>query len=215
MPRILTTEELRELRAMMATGSLEAGHARALMRRARAGGITAVRHPLGFVCVPLFRSTGAGLCMHVWADGIPALPLTTSPMHAHTWDLTSHVLSGQVSNELVRVDPDARRPTHRILAVYSRGHTDEIRRTGRVAACRVTGTQVVTAGQTYTLKAGCFHATRVSTPVVTLVVADTRRPPPELVLGAITTRTHRVLRKVCGAEDLRIIAEVLGGDPRR
>lgn len=210
------SDELRGLRTLVLSGPADPPSLRRLLRRALDRGATAVRHPLGFACVPLFRSTAAGLCLHVWADGIPAPELTTSPVHAHTWDLTSRVLCGVVRNDLVDVELDpgengarARAPTHGVFTVHSRGRVDEIRRTGRRAACRDGSVDVVAAGQTYVLPSGRFHATRTARPTATLVLAVTRRPPPELVLGPLTGRTHRVTRNTCSADQLRVIADVV------
>ena len=75
-----------------------------------APGVTAVRHPLGFVCLPLERDGGDGVCIHVWSDTLAHAESTTSQIHCHSWDLVSHVLYGQVRNVHVRVTdagPDA------------------------------------------------------------------------------------------------------------
>jgi hypothetical protein len=48
--------------------------------------VTAVRHPLGFVCLPLERVGEQGVCVHVWSDrltGAQPASLTTSTTHAH------------------------------------------------------------------------------------------------------------------------------------
>lgn len=212
--------ELADLRAIVTYGSREPAVVRHLLRDAFDLGVTAVCHPLGFACVPLHRSPGVGVCLHVWAAEIPAPRLTTSPIHAHTWDLTSRVLRGAVRNELVDVTvecdtaADEPPPTHALFAVHSSGHVDEIRPTGRRVTCRSRDVQAVAAGQAYSLPSGHFHATRTVLPTATLVLAVTRRPPPELVLAAPTVRTHRVTRNTCSREQLRVIAGVVGADGR-
>ncbi|MGH3828479.1 MAG: hypothetical protein ACRDQX_15110, partial [Pseudonocardiaceae bacterium] len=56
--------------------------------------VAGVRHPLGFVCFPLERTGDAGVCVHVWSDSLARANLTTSTIHAHSWDLISYVLYG-------------------------------------------------------------------------------------------------------------------------
>ena len=64
--------------------------------------LTAVRHPLGFLCIPAQRSGEHGICIHVWTPALqPAL--TTSQVHSHSWDLTSYVLYGTLLNQRIRV----------------------------------------------------------------------------------------------------------------
>ncbi|NUS05534.1 MAG: hypothetical protein HOV97_23605, partial [Nonomuraea sp.] len=47
----------------------------------------AVRHPLGFVCLPLERDGGEGVCLHLWSDSLQHAESTTSQIHCHSWDL--------------------------------------------------------------------------------------------------------------------------------
>ncbi len=64
--------------------------------------LTAVRHPLGFLCFPVLRGDNLGVCVHIWTEGVRAEP-TTSPMHAHSWDLVSYVLYGTVRNDIIEL----------------------------------------------------------------------------------------------------------------
>src|SRR5690348_16595774 len=90
--------------------------------------LTAVRHPLGFLCFPVRRHDGDGVCVHLWTPGV-AHTLTTSPMHAHSWDLISYVLYGSLRNQRISVTDALASPTHRIFEVHSRGDVDELRAT--------------------------------------------------------------------------------------
>ncbi|MGH7749044.1 MAG: hypothetical protein ACREQ5_30405, partial [Candidatus Dormibacteria bacterium] len=47
--------------------------------------MTATRHPLGFVCLPVQRHGEYGICVHLWTEERPELELTTSPVHSHSW----------------------------------------------------------------------------------------------------------------------------------
>src|SRR5882757_10513589 len=62
--------------------------------------ITAMRHPLGFICIPVERAGDHGVCVHVWSGRLSRTSPTTSAMHAHSWDLISYVLYGSLRNEL-------------------------------------------------------------------------------------------------------------------
>ena len=74
--------------------------------------VTAVRHPLGFLCLPLERTEEHGVCVHVWSGALPHAASTTSQIHSHSWDLTSFVLYGQVGEQryITVVDDDAGGP---------------------------------------------------------------------------------------------------------
>ncbi|MDT3397664.1 hypothetical protein RKE29_13555 [Streptomyces sp. B1866] len=64
--------------------------------------VRAVRHPLGFFCLPVLRDGhGRGACVHVF--GSRAAAVTTSGLHCHSWELTSCVLYGQVGNVRLEV----------------------------------------------------------------------------------------------------------------
>ncbi|MEU6743302.1 hypothetical protein [Streptosporangium sandarakinum] len=66
--------------------------------------VAGVRHPLGFLCLPLERTGEYGVCLHIWSGALPRAASTTSQIHCHSWDLVSHVLYGRVEN--VRADVD-------------------------------------------------------------------------------------------------------------
>ncbi|GAA4627241.1 hypothetical protein GCM10023196_038650 [Actinoallomurus vinaceus] len=209
MPGILTPDELTELRDLITArgpGSILRRHFRRLLDRAMAEGISAVRHPLGFLCVPVLRSADVGVCIHLWTDTVRCPPLTTSPVHAHSWNLTSFVLFGQVRNHLFRVEDAADHPTHRVLAVYTDGLVDELQPTRRLVTCEEATRQVIESDRTYLLSAGRFHATSVRGPAATIVVADIQRSTPEYALGHLGLGRHQVRRRRCAARELLLAA---------
>src|SRR5258708_22070643 len=79
--------------------------------------IRAVRHPLGFLCLPIERHDDCGLCVHLWGSRVAQARSTTSGMHAHSWDLVSLVLAGELRNDVVAVLDE--HPTHRVFAAIS------------------------------------------------------------------------------------------------
>ncbi|MGH3909848.1 MAG: hypothetical protein ACRDRM_03360 [Pseudonocardiaceae bacterium] len=168
--------------------------------------MTAVRHPLGFVCLPVQRRGVYGICVHLWTEERPELEVTTSPMHSHSWDLLSYVLYGEVRNQLVHVtdapgtgtdEPSV--PTHRLFEVLSDGDTDEICPTARLVRCEPGPMQSTRTGGTYRLAAGEFHMTVVpgEAEAATVVLGHARTDAVDLSLGPLTTRRHRVSRRPC------------------
>ncbi|HKT04173.1 MAG TPA: hypothetical protein VJT31_32010 [Rugosimonospora sp.] len=166
---------------------------------AGASDISAVRHPLGFLCLPVRRSGAEGVCVHLWGGHLAPAELTTSDTHAHSWDLHSYVLFGRVHNELVEVSDAPGTATHRVYEVHSLGEVDEIRVTGRTVTRATSTVGVYRAGDAYTLPAGRFHRSVVPAGEQTATVALGRTRPGQhdLSLGPLGGRTHRVSRRRC------------------
>jgi len=165
--------------------------------------MTAIRHPLGFVCLPVQRRGAYGICVHLWMEQRPELELTTSPMHSHSWDLLSYVLYGEVRNQLVRVSDAPRDPTHRLFEVHSAGDTDEIRPTQRLVRCAPGPVESAGAGSSYHLAAGEFHMTVVpgAAEAATVVLGHARDGTVDLSLGDPDMPKHRVSRQPCSARE--------------
>lgn len=176
--------------------------------------VVAIRHPLGFVCLPLARQTGSGICLHVWTSQVPRADLTTSPVHCHSWDLESTVLYGAVGNEQVYVAETTDRPTHRLFDVYSRGDIDEIRATDTLVRCSRGEIRVSRPGEIYRLLAGQFHNTVVpNNEAATLAVWTGRPGRTDRSVGPVDVPTHFQRRQHCGEDEsvrtVRIVAKHL------
>jgi hypothetical protein len=172
--------------------------------------LAAVRHPLGFVCLPLERDPEYGVCVHVWAPDLVRAEATTSTVHSHSWDLVSLVLYGQVVNSLSEVTEDVTNGTHRVFEVHSTGPADEIRATERRVRHRPAEQQPVGAGQVYRLPAGRFHTTRIDGDRrAATVVLGRAREQADLSLGALDTPSHRVVRQRCDREETRSVARMV------
>jgi hypothetical protein len=171
--------------------------------------LRAVLHPLGFLCLPVVREGGRGVCVHLFAGAATAgRRPAESGVHAHSWELLSHVLYGHVSNVPVRVaDPaPAPGPTHRVFEVHSAPDgTDELRPTQRLVRSEPGPEETSGGGETYTLAAGEFHSTvvRRGEPAATLVLGRTLPGRTDLFLGPLHGGGHRTVRRLCGAEDTR------------
>jgi hypothetical protein len=174
---------------------------------------TAMRHPLGFVCLPLVRDGDLGVCVHVWAPGLGGVTPTTSPVHSHSWDLRSFVLYGGVRNDRVDVTDVTTAPTHRVFEVHSAGDVDEIRPTPRLVRCAQVNPQTSRAGEVYTLPAGEFHMTVIEDDqhAATVVLGRTRSGVGDLSLGAPQLASHRVRRVPCDPAETVLAARLVTG----
>jgi hypothetical protein len=175
--------------------------------------ITAVRHPLGFVCLPIERTGVYGVCVHIWSAGRPAPEPTTSQIHCHSWDLLSYILYGRLRNELAIVSDAVSGATHRVCEVISSEEHDDIRPTPRVVRhTGSVGTEHGT-GEVYSLPAGDFHSSSLVTSggVATVALGHGRRDGIDLSLGPLGTRRHRVTRARCGREETAAAARTAAG----
>ncbi|MGD0559740.1 MAG: PLP-dependent aminotransferase family protein, partial [Streptosporangiaceae bacterium] len=117
--------------------------------------LRAAVHPLGFTCLPVVREGHYGVCVHVWQPGQPRATSTTSQVHAHSWDLVSYVLFGQLRNELpVVTDAGPAHPSaRRVLEVRSRGNTDDIVPTPRLVSCEDGDSELAVSDDVYRVPA--------------------------------------------------------------
>lgn len=163
-----------------------------------------VKHPLGFLCLPIHRGDEFGLCLHVWMAASPAVRptgrLTTLPIHYHTWNLFSHVLYGLVQNQRITVRPDTGgSPAYRVFEVRSDRGTDEIRPTGEFVTWRVDGAQQYGIGDRYLVSPRDYHQSAVLDPrlTVTVMLAENWTPEPQHALGNVDLAPHTVTRRTC------------------
>ncbi|TDD27616.1 hypothetical protein E1287_34165 [Actinomadura sp. KC06] len=162
--------------------------------------VPALRHPLGFVCLPVERDGDFGVCLHIWTPEVRPAPSTTSLVHCHSWDLLSFVLYGTVRN--VRMDirtntgEEPAEATQQIFEVVSQGDVDELRATGRAVQYSPGRSSAHRTGESYTLPAGVFHTTLIEDGKEAATVALGRQTPGsgDLSLGPLDTPTHRVHR---------------------
>jgi hypothetical protein len=175
--------------------------------------LRAAVHPLGFTCLPVVREGRYGVCVHVWLRGQPRARLTTSAVHAHSWDLVSYVLIGQLCNELFRVADAAMTDpgTWRVLEVRSHGDADDIVPTPRLVRCDPGETELAVRDDVYAVPAGTFHSSVAVGAEVTATVAlgCAVSGGADLSLGDPATRTHRVQRARLDANDTAALARMV------
>lgn len=174
--------------------------------------VSAVRHPLGFVCLPVYREGEYGVCVHAWSEALALADVTTSPVHSHSWDLVSFVLYGQVRNTLLHVFDDAAGATHRVFEIHSDDDVDEIRATSRCVRYLTARHRVAGPGDIYRLTAGQFHTSATDGgPDAATVVLGRSRVSHDLSLGPLDTPTHRVRRQRCGVQETAEAARMIVG----
>jgi len=166
--------------------------------------VTAVRHPLGFLCLPVERRNSPvgrlGVCLHVWSPWLARATTTTSLIHCHSWDLLSFVLYGEVRNVPARIRDTGEGATHQVFEVLSRGDTDEIRATGRTVRYSPGVAHEHQGGQVYRLPAGEYHSTAIGGDLhaATVALGHEISGAGDLSLGDLDTPTHHVRRLRCG-----------------
>jgi hypothetical protein len=188
------------------------GWATAVLAEIRGGSRSppAIKHPLGFICIQLYRTAGWGLCIHVWKSPMVPASLTTSPIHSHSWDLFSQVLCGRLENIEICVADASPYPTHRILEVTSLHGTDQIRPTQRLVCWTRTDSVYIGAGENYSLPAGTFHVSRPSEVglTATVLLAEDRYASPELALGRLDSCDHVIARQACPPREMQATVDV-------
>jgi hypothetical protein len=196
---------------MAATGTSEltslVGRVLASLARDRP---SAVRHPLGFLCLPVARDH-VSACVHVWTTRVAQARPTTSPIHCHSWDLTSYVLYGTLRNELVCVHDDTDAATHRVFEIRSAGHCDLVVPTERRVRWERVATADYVAGDTYVLPAGAFHTTVLTTgsEAATVAFAQSREGAVDLSLGRPDLSGHSVVRERCGPAETTLALDTV------
>ncbi len=181
---------------------------------------SALRHPLGFLYIPLARWPEETLRLHIWPVESERRRLASgevSPVHDHTWHLLSYVICGNVTNFVVDIEQDAVNPTNRVFEIYGAGLVDEIRATDTLV--RVTGETPTGygAGEIYSMGSDLLHRTMAGAGVTaTLVLARRTSKRVERALGPIGLGSYEAVRERCPEPEVaRAAASVLDALLRR
>jgi hypothetical protein len=181
--------------------------------------LRAAVHPLGFTCLPVIREGRHGVCVHAWLPGQATAHPTTSPVHAHSWDLASYVLFGRLRNDLPHVVAAQSRAADvwRVLEIRSRGDVDDIIPTQRLVHCGPGESALNVRDDVYTVPAGTFHSSAAdpTVPTVTVVLAYAVPGGVDLSLGSPGTPAHRVRRKQSGTVETAALARAIVDQYRR
>lgn len=167
----------------------------------------AVRHPLEFVCLPLHRSHRVGLCLHVWTG---SGEVSSSVVHAHSWDLWSYVVQGTVLNQIVDVRDEPEAPDFELYTVASTGTKDEVRTSGRRVVHAPRPRQEVPAGRIYRITSGLFHRSGHRGPTATLVLGEQHEGLENLFLGPLNGyRGANSSRVRCSPAEVRALLRAI------
>ena len=174
--------------------------------------LAAVRHPLGFCCLPVVRDGDLGVCIHVWVRAAPGAELTTSTVHCHSWELLSFVLYGRVTHALFEIEDDDSGPG-RVVEVISSGDLDRLRPTSRRVHCHERERREIGAGDRFRLSGGQFHSSVVQDGAeAATVVLSWTVGTVDLSIGPPDVVDHQVRRQVCDpAETAQIVRAALAG----
>jgi hypothetical protein len=173
------------------------------------GDVTAVRHPIGFICLPLERTVEHGVCVHLWIDRLVRARATTSTTHSHSWDLISFVLCGMLCNELIEVTDGPLGARWRVFEVGSGPDGDEIRRTARLVHTRTRAASCTAAVTCTPCRPACSTG-RWRTARQRLSRSATGNPDATgLTLGDVDIATHRVRRHLCDRDETMHVASTV------
>lgn len=165
----------------------------------------AVVHPLEFVCIPILRSPGFGVCGHIWENSRSA-----PTIHCHSWHLNSEVVAGAVLNEVFAI-ADHPGSDHHLLSIDSTGPFDRISPTGRTVVLQDETRTLHRMGTTYSLRAGAFHrSTPVSAgPTLTLLAATAVAGARDQIVATRSSQPQAIRREELSARAARTMAELL------
>jgi hypothetical protein len=161
-------------------------------------------HPLGFHCIPVYRSAEFGLCVHGWLPGAQRETSPTSDMHMHTFDMVSAVVAGNVFNKVLDL-VDEGRDRYRIFEIRKDGgeDVDVFTDTGLDTAIEERDVRKVSAGQRYGIDRFVYHSADETVQIqdftVTLMLAQNWDDSPQRTLveasrvGTIPLRYERTL----------------------
>jgi len=180
--------------------------------------LRATSHPLGFTCLPVVRDGLYGICVHLWDPSLTRGKLTTSTIHAHSWQLSSYVLYGEVTNERILIGEANSVPEHlsnertyRLLEVHSHGDIDELWPTAQLVRCTNRSAQHYVAGNSYSMPAGAFHTTTLKSNAEAATVALGHMVPgaANLSLANPDVGPHWITRRRLNHQDTVLAARMI------
>jgi hypothetical protein len=179
---------------------------------------TAQLHPLGFHCIPVYRSDEFGLCVHGWLPGARRETSPTSDMHMHTYDMTSMALHGSfINRQLDLVEAGPKR--YRIFEIDKEGgeNVDAFTDTGLDTAVLGHDPVAVSAGEIYAIRSKVCHSAdetvRNQDFTVTLMLAKNWDNSPQrtlVELERVATIPSRYERRLLSPSETRCAALEIG-----
>lgn len=147
------------------------------------------QHPLGFVHAALNDSEDMALRFHIWKPGFRQVQQPSWLIHTHTFELTSLILFGELSNSVYRWNDNSNTGTgdKQIYEAHYQNGLSQISRTDRTGSIHLEDSIEATKGSQYTVPLRQFHETTVAidTFAATIAVAKKYGGNP-LIVGDIT-----------------------------
>lgn len=129
----------------------------------------AVCHPLGFLCLELFRDATRSVRLHLWCR----VPEGPEIVHSHDFDMSSVVVAGSLINSVYELAAGAG-----VIPLLDIEYTDAgevLKPSGAQVGCRCVASQTLYPCQTYRVRAGQFHSVRPRGRLPAATFVSTRR----------------------------------------
>lgn len=163
-----------------------------------------LRHPLGFLQMPLGEIEGRRIRIHFWRSDCYCPRYPYWPLHAHPYPLRSLVLCGAVHQIAYSIDTAPTVPTHRIYEVDYEANGSTRRPTDHLVNAIPTYSYVCSTGSYYDIPIAEYHQTMPhASPGITLVVTGRTGESPARVLGDVGNPTARYYPALPAAGELR------------
>ncbi|WP_143467565.1 hypothetical protein [Leptolyngbya ohadii] len=166
--------------------------------------LSLVCHPLGFLLIKLGNlDSSSSLRLHTW---LPNRRTTQNPewlIHNHTFTLDSHILIGQVTNNVFHIDFCSHHPTGCLYSVEYSGEKSILRRTSHVLACTQLSRITYTQGSHYKVEKGSFHSTQVPFDglAMSIVLSSEQESTSPYVIGELGAEENYVYHRVIAAPE--------------
>jgi hypothetical protein len=173
--------------------------------------VNSVWHPLGFANVKVPLSSISAVRLHIWPP-IGLAPVSTKELvHDHTWDLTSYVVLGRLTNVLLELHDGGDSGVRKnLVEITHEGDVDVLASLRRQVTVRVASASDYGPGDVYQIPARMFHQTHVQArPTATLVVGTERRGRATQVLADEGYFGERVVREAIPPTQLRELIDAV------
>jgi hypothetical protein len=191
----------------------DADRAVSFLRRSDLSTAQVLKHPLGFAYTVLRREDQYALRLHIWPDRVRYEQHPFWPIHNHKFDLLSVVLAGSLTNRSYQIRDAGENPTFRLYRVMYEIEGSVMSATERTVDLELAAIERISAHGKYSVAAGTFHQTIVSTGTFTATLALTRDSPADLDIRTIgdirgQQRYKYARSEILGAERDALISEL-------
>ncbi len=119
-------------------------------------GIYAEWHPLGFIYIKLFQDKNNDYRLHIWPKGVRSFNKTQYPIHNHTYNIKSLVVSGKVGCEAYLIEKKAN-SNKKLYEVHYSNLGTKLVSTDEFVEVEKSNISWTNAGNSYKIKKGDYH----------------------------------------------------------